>query len=178
MPLQILNIDKNITLSIYHFIPRFFLFDWTSRLLDITSIPFFLWVIILIIFHYRKKSIYFILLPLFNLLIAGGIANYILKNIFERIRPCIQDIVISLSCPSDFSFPSGHAATSFAAATTIALLDPKRKILYYSIALIISLSRIYLGVHYLFDIIGGIILGISISILSMKILRINKSYKT
>jgi len=175
---QILTIDKNITILIYQYIPRFLLFDWISQLLNIVSVPFFLWAIILIIVYNRKKPLYFIWLPLFNLLVAGGIANYILKNIFERLRPCIYDIVINFSCPTDFSFPSGHAATSFATATTIALLDPKRKYLYYSIALIISISRVYLGVHYFFDVIGGIVSGTIISILSIKILHYIKAYKT
>lgn len=172
---QILTIDKDITIWIYHSVPRFFLFDWISQLVNIILVPIIIWTIILVIFHYQKRR-YFILLPLFNLIVTGGITNYILKNVFMRIRPCIQDIVLNFLCPTDFSFPSSHAATSFAAATAISLLDPKRRILYYSVALFISLSRIYLGVHYLFDVIGGIVLGVTISLLSMKLIHHKRSH--
>jgi len=171
----IFDTDKNITVWLYHYIPRTFFFDWISRLLNHPTIPFFLWLFIIIIIH-RKKRITYILLPLFNLLLAGGIANYILKNIFIRIRPCSQYIVSRFPCPTDFSFPSGHATTSFAAAITLAMLDPKRKVLYYFIALIISFSRIYLGVHYIFDIIGGAFFAGIISLLSTKLIHRNMSY--
>lgn len=174
---DILTTDRQITLWIYHYFPRFFLFDLISQLINTTLVPIIIWTIILVIFHYRKKR-YFIILPLFNLLIAGGIANYILKNLLLRIRPCMQDIVLNFPCPTDFSFPSSHAATSFAAATAISLLDPKRRTLYYSIALIVSLSRIYLGVHYILDVMGGIILGVTISMLLLKLTYYKISHNT
>lgn len=174
---QILNMDKNITVWFYHGAPRIFFFDWISQLLNHPTVPFFLWLFIIIVLH-RKKKITYILLPLFNLLLAGGIANYILKNVFMRIRPCVQYIVLHFSCPTDFSFPSGHATTSFAAAITLSILDPKRKALYYFIALFISFSRIYLGVHYLLDIMGGAIFAGIISLLSTKLIRCNMSHNT
>lgn len=174
---QILTIDRNISLWIYLLLPRFILLDWFSQILNVSFMPFLIWVIILTVFYYQKRQFFFIMLPLFNLIVSGGISNYILKNIFTRFRPCIQHIVINFSCPTDFSFPSGHAATMFAAATSIAILDPKKAVFYYSIALLISLSRIYLGVHYLLDVLSGAIIGILISLLLTKILNRKLSYK-
>lgn len=64
----------------------------------------------------------------------------------------------------DYSFPSGHTTASFSIASTIALNMPRVSILVFIIAMIIGLSRIYLGVHYPTDVLAGIILGIGSSI--------------
>jgi undecaprenyl-diphosphatase len=59
--------------------------------------------------------------------------EFFLKNFFQRLRPQFtnhnQQLTIS-SCPTDFSFPSGHAATAFAAATVLAYFDKKRRFFY------------------------------------------------
>jgi undecaprenyl-diphosphatase len=76
--------------------------------------------------------------------------------------------------PTDYSFPSSHASSSFFAASVLSYFHLKNKnkkkktsrinlnwpILYYSIAALISYSRIYLGVHYFTDVVVGAIIGI------------------
>ena len=59
----------------------------------------------------------------------------------------------------DYSFPSGHTAASFSIATTIALNMPRLAIFVFVIAIIVGISRVYLGVHYPTDVAAGIILG-------------------
>jgi len=63
----------------------------------------------------------------------------------------------------DYSFPSGHTTASFSIAATLALNIPKIWIIVYFLALIIGISRIYLGVHYPTDVLAGVALGIGTS---------------
>ena len=66
--------------------------------------------------------------------------------------------------PADGSFPSGHAATSFAAAAFLAHRAPRHSaIALYALAAGIAFSRVYVGVHYPLDAIGGAALGLLVA---------------
>ena len=77
--------------------------------------------------------------------------NLILKNLIARARPydVIGQVLLLIAPQSDFSFPSGHTAASFAAAMVIRKNFPRKYgLIAFAIAAIISFSRLYLGVHY------------------------------
>ncbi len=95
--------------------------------------------------------------------------NIVLKQLFERHRPPDTLITVSDICPKDFSFPSGHASTAFAAAFTLASFDKKRVYLYYILALLIGISRIYLGCHYAYDVFAGAMVGLAVGFTVLKI---------
>jgi len=66
--------------------------------------------------------------------------------------------------PHGGSFPSGHTASSFACATVLAAAVPKAAPAFYLLALAIGFSRIYVGVHWPLDVVGGAVLGIAVGL--------------
>ena len=62
------------------------------------------------------------------------------------------------------SFPSGHTATSFAAATALSYLAPRYRVGFYALAVLIGLSRLYNGVHYPTDVLAGALLGVLVAL--------------
>ena len=91
----------------------------------------------------------------------------ILKEIFHRSRPCIAltNIITPLGCNGTWSFPSNHAVNNFAAATFYYVLFPKLKWALFITAALVSISRVYLGLHYPSDILGGAVIGSTIGYL-------------
>ena len=81
-----------------------------------------------------------------------------------RSRPPLQtpDPAPLVHVPHTGSFPSGHAATSFAAATLLALVLPRLAVPAAVLALAVAWSRLYLGVHYPLDAVAGAVLGVVI----------------
>jgi undecaprenyl-diphosphatase len=109
------------------------------------------------------------LLPLYALitLVALGLTSLItdeLKRAFDRPRPPYgEDRVHALvEIPTNASFPSGHASTSFATAVALAVLVPKWRWPALAVAALVGFSRIYLGVHYTLDVLAGALLGAAI----------------
>jgi undecaprenyl-diphosphatase len=98
-----------------------------------------------------------------------------LKGLFDRPRPPLrypnQDPLVAV--PDTASFPSGHAATSFAGATILAFAFPRVAPLFYILASAVGFSRVYLGVHYPLDIVGGAVLGTLIA-LALRFLTIRR----
>ena len=89
-----------------------------------------------------------------------------LKVGIERDRPPLSHPVPKplLESPSTYSFPSGHATVSFACATVLALAVPRLRVPVFVLAALISFSRVYVGVHYPFDVLAGAVLGVGIAI--------------
>jgi undecaprenyl-diphosphatase len=83
------------------------------------------------------------------------------KYLFNRARPFISDTEIAplIRTPSSSSFPSGHSATAAAGAITLSSVYPSFAPALLLCGALVALSRIYLGVHYPFDVLAGLLIG-------------------
>jgi membrane-associated phospholipid phosphatase len=84
-----------------------------------------------------------------------------LKGLVQRPRPCLTlpDVQELLGCGGAFSFPSNHAANTAAAAAFFQILYPRSGWLSWPLVLAIGMSRVYIGAHYLTDVVGGWVVG-------------------
>jgi undecaprenyl-diphosphatase len=98
--------------------------------------------------------------------VAAGLTS-LLKELFDRVRPALADrgIEALVPTPESASFPSGHAATAFAAAVAVGAFYPRFRWPLLGLAVLVGLSRIYLGVHYALDVLAGAALGIAVGLL-------------
>ncbi len=111
-----------------------------------------------------KRGVFILFLLIITAVLSDQINSHILKDYFGRIRPChtLEDIRLLVNCGAGKSFPSSHAANSFAAITVLIRFFRPYKWLFITIAVLIAFSRVYVGVHYPLDVIAGAAAGIVI----------------
>lgn len=118
------------------------------------------WIVSAVFLLCFKKTRPVGITALVSLMLCNLATNLILKELFARPRPFqYTDAVIPLiKNPGDYSFPSGHTSASFSCAFIYyRMLPEKYGIPSILLASMIAFSRIYLGVHYPTDILGGIL---------------------
>lgn len=123
----------------------------------------------------RGRVAAILILPL--IILCDQFSNNVIKPYFERIRPCntLSGVHLLVGCTQAYSFPSIHAVNNFAAAVLFSSFYPKVKYFLFAGAFIVSVSRIFVGVHYPFDVIGGAVIGILFSLLIIYFWRLLNS---
>mgnify|MGYP001795780194 CR=1 FL=1 len=88
--------------------------------------------------------------------------NNIIKVSLKRERPAMDSPALAplVGVPSSKSFPSSHAAMSFAAAVIFTYHYPSLWLLFFGLALLISWTRVYVGVHFPSDVLAGTVVGL------------------
>jgi undecaprenyl-diphosphatase len=106
---------------------------------------------------------------IFMYVLAGEVladaTSYALRYAIGRDRPPVRfaEPHALVHVPGNPSFPSGHAATSFACAALLAWLTPLPRVPLFVLAALIAFSRVYDGVHYPLDVVGGAVLGLLVA---------------
>jgi undecaprenyl-diphosphatase len=99
--------------------------------------------------------------------VAGAAALVtVIKDLVDRVRPALAEPSVTAigQIPESASFPSGHSATAFAAATALGVLCPKLRWPLLALASLVAFSRVYLGVHYALDVLVGTALGVAVGL--------------
>jgi undecaprenyl-diphosphatase len=151
-----------------------------------TWFPAYLVLIFWLIYSQKKQATFIIISIILAVALSDQLCSSVLKPLVHRLRPCHQPNLQGLihmvtECGGQYGFCSSHAANGFALATSLMLFFGRNKYTYLLLlwALIISYSRIYVGVHYPFDVICGALIGtgfayisfIAISFVKQRIIR-------
>ena len=157
----VLQLDKNLfyilnTKITASFLDFFMPFITTKT--NFIEVIIFAWLMIFIMGTRKdRKTLIIVVLAV----LLSDLATDVLKNLIYRVRPCnaLADVRILAGCTESFSFPSGHATNVFAAAVYLSYVYSRYLPIFLILAALVAYSRIYVGVHYPLDVIGGAVVG-------------------
>jgi undecaprenyl-diphosphatase len=149
--------------------------DWLDpimRLITSTTawIPFYILIILFLFWKFKKYAINILIAIGLSITLSDQFTSSLMKPTFQRPRPCYDkeignQVYNYVGCGGQYGFASSHAANTFALATLIWAvsrgLEERKKISWtmFLWASVVSYSRIYVGVHYLGDILAGALVG-------------------
>jgi len=105
--------------------------------------------------------------------LSADLLSLALRQLIGRDRPFLVDPEPRplVHPPTSGSFPSGHASAAFACATVIAWASPRLAVPVYVLAALVASSRVYVGVHYPLDVLGGALLGTLVGMVAVFLAR-------
>jgi undecaprenyl-diphosphatase len=161
--------DETILFYIYHHWHAFFL-DYILSVTTSLGDGKFIWISLVYLLLWDKKTRKYGVLLCISLILSTYLGDGILKPLFKRERPYVDypTITLLLKKPGGYSFPSGHTMAAFASATILYHYNNHYGILIFIFALVMGYSRIYFFFHYPLDVLVGAILGIVVSLFTIK----------
>lgn len=139
-----------------------------------------IWILIGLLLLVGRRTRWLGITVLIALLFSLLVGNLTLKPLVARPRPCWRhpEIPLLIANPKDFSFPSGHSMSSFAAASAIFMWNRKAGIAALAGAVIMAATRLYFYVHYPTDILAGMLIGMVLGVLAYGIVsRIRRRWE-
>ncbi|MEW5702253.1 MAG: phosphatase PAP2 family protein [Candidatus Zixiibacteriota bacterium] len=102
-----------------------------------------------------------VLIAILLIITTDQLASHLIKPLVGRVRPChvVAGARVLYRCGKTLAFPSGHATSTMAAAIFFGLLYRRWLWPLVALSVLISYSRVYLGIHYPLDMLGGWVLG-------------------
>ena len=123
-------------------------------------------------FRYKRQAITFLTGIVVLITLSDQISSSVLKPYFGRLRPCNDSTMVNrthliVPCGTGKAFPSSHATNTFALAAFLSLVLAGQQVLKVALiahAMVVSYSRIYVGVHFPADVLAGALLGLWLGI--------------
>jgi len=114
-----------------------------------------------------------VLFSILTLTATDQLASHLFKPLIERARPCqiMENINLLVNCGAGFSMPSSHAANAFGQAAIFGLLFKKIRVLLIIFASLVAFSRVFVGVHFVGDILAGALLGLFAGLILMLLFK-------
>lgn len=133
----------------------------------------FIWIVITVILAFTKRYRECAMVMAIALLLSLLLCNITLKNLVQRDRPFWIDdqVILKIKAPKEYSFPSGHTFSSFAAAVVLFVYNRKIGIAALALALTIAFSRLYLFLHFPTDVLASVVLGSATAGIAIVIFR-------
>ncbi len=118
-----------------------------------------------VLYRQKKEGIFFLIFMGITLTVTDQFSSSFLKELIGRIRPChtLLEVRLLTDCNTSYSFPSAHAVNIFAGAFFLAKPLKEFSIFFYGVASLVAYSRVYIGIHYPLDVLGGAALGLLIA---------------
>jgi undecaprenyl-diphosphatase len=160
---------QQLDASVFHFVNGTlensvfdFLMPFITDLNKHTSVLVIVGILLALLFlKGGAKGRFAVVVLAFGILFSDQLNSSVAKFVLGRPRPChvLQHVHLLVSCGSGYSFPSSHAVNNFCGAVILSFFFPQAAVWLYTFAGVVSFSRVYVGVHYPADVLGGAVLG-------------------